>query len=97
MGQREFRTKVNFRVIWLATGRLKNQNSIMVKDPDLDRYLDEIAEHNRSGLRLRNSDAVSVGSFWFTQEPGKGPGIFYDHVFVPTGETDGQYILCYED
>jgi hypothetical protein len=69
----------------------------MARDPDLDRYLDEIAERNRAGLRLRNSGAVPVGSFWFTQEPGDEPGILDDCIFVPTGETDRRNILCHED
>jgi hypothetical protein len=69
----------------------------MAKDPDLDRLLDEIAERNRGGLRLRNSGSVPVGIFWFIQEPGEESGILDDRVFVPTGETDGQYILCHED
>jgi hypothetical protein len=58
--------------------------------------LDDIAERNRTGLRLAKSGAVPVGSFWFMQEPGEEPWIVDDRVFIPTGETDGQYILCHE-
>ena len=31
------------------------------------------------------------------QEPGEEPWIVDDRVFIPTGETDGQHILCHED
>ncbi len=69
----------------------------MERDPDLDRLLDHIAERNRAGLRLAKSGTVPVGSFWFMQEPGEEPWIVDDRVFIPTGETDGQHILCHED
>jgi hypothetical protein len=59
--------------------------------------MDNIAERNRAGLRLAKSGAVPVGSFWFMQEPGEEPWIVDDRIFIPTGETDTQYILRHED
>jgi len=69
----------------------------MRRDPELDRLMDDIAERNRAGLRLARSGAAPVGSFWFMQEPGEEPWIVDDRVFIPTGETGGQYVLCHED